>query len=97
MSKENQNPSIQAEQIDIIREKPRFNCQPEQNYQNDQYFLFLLNNFSFRNELQNMKACKQEPIFFEVPKVEQKLSLFDIMVVKQIESKQLGKLYTLYL
>ncbi|CAD8174836.1 unnamed protein product [Paramecium octaurelia] len=80
MSKENYNPSIQAEQIDIIRKKPSLNCQPEQNYQNDQ------------NELQNMKACNQEPIFFEVPKVEQKLSLYDIIVVKQIESKQLGKL-----
>ncbi|CAD8091901.1 unnamed protein product [Paramecium sonneborni] len=42
MFQANLNPSIQAEQIDIFRNQPTLKCQNDQNYQNDQYFLFLL-------------------------------------------------------
>ncbi|CAD8131493.1 unnamed protein product [Paramecium pentaurelia] len=36
MSQGNQNPELQAEQIDIIRKKPSLKFQPEENYQKDQ-------------------------------------------------------------
>ncbi|CAD8068919.1 unnamed protein product [Paramecium primaurelia] len=67
MSQGNQNPELQAEQIDIIRKKPSLKFQPEENYQKDQ------------NELQSVKTNKQEPIFFQDPKLEDKHCLLNII------------------
>ncbi|CAK76958.1 unnamed protein product (macronuclear) [Paramecium tetraurelia] len=85
MSQGNQDPQLQAEQIDIIRKKPSLKFQPVENYPKDQI------------EIQSVKNNKLEPIFFQDPRVEDKHCLLEIIVVKQIESKQLAKSQTRYL
>ncbi|CAD8166896.1 unnamed protein product [Paramecium octaurelia] len=63
MSQGNQDPQLQAEQIDIIRKKPSLKLQPEVNYLKEQYFLFYFLNSKLELKSRVLKTISQNQFF----------------------------------